>query len=196
MLLVEDKVQLPRLYLGLGYARRPSPRRRRHWTRWRIARGRQELAPVQAARLNELQVAQDVSAFEASQGLASTFQVIVGPRVAATVSRRSAVSWTRRSRSSRRRRRGASATVRFQIAPRRRSSTGSRASAGRGGKADQLNLYTSAREPRYFEGDPARYRALAPSDVQAAAARFLGRVVLVSVVPEGKKELAVPEVAR
>ena len=67
---------------------------------------------------------------------------------------------------------------------------------GFGGKADQLNAYfTETGDPDYFEEDLARYRALAPSDVQAAAGSFLGpgRVV-VSVVPEGKKELAVPEV--
>jgi zinc protease len=67
---------------------------------------------------------------------------------------------------------------------------------GFGGKADQLNAYfTETGDPDYFEEDLARYRALAPTDVQAAAQSFLGpgRVV-VSVVPEGKKELAVPEV--
>ena len=43
----------------------------------------------------------------------------------------------------------------------------------------------------------ARYRSLQPNDVQAAARQFLGPGrVLVSVVPEGKKELAVPEVSR
>ena len=66
------------------------------------------------------------------------------------------------------------------------------------GKADQLNNYFfRTGNPDYFEEDLARYRALDPNDIQAAAARYLGpaRVVL-SVVPEGKKELGVQEVAK
>jgi zinc protease len=67
-----------------------------------------------------------------------------------------------------------------------------------GGKADQLNLdYFRTGDPDYFEEDLARYRALDPNDLQAAAARYLGAGrVLVSVVPEGKQELAVPEVGK
>jgi zinc protease len=69
---------------------------------------------------------------------------------------------------------------------------------GFGGKADQLNAYYfRTGNPDYFEEDLARYRSLSPNDVQAAAARFLGPGrVLISVVPEGKKELAVPEVVQ
>jgi len=61
---------------------------------------------------------------------------------------------------------------------------------GFGGKADQLNAYfTVTGEPDYFNEDLGRYRALSPSDVRAAAARFLpndARVEL-TVVPEGTK---------
>jgi zinc protease len=69
---------------------------------------------------------------------------------------------------------------------------------GFGGKADRLNGYLfHAGDPDYFEEHLARYRALSPSDVRAVAQRFLGqgRVVL-SVIPEGRRELAVPEAAR
>ncbi len=64
------------------------------------------------------------------------------------------------------------------------------------GKADQLNHYL------YYTGDPgaaerdlARYRALTPADVQRAAQRYLhGRNrVIISIVPEGRTELAVQE---
>jgi zinc protease len=61
-----------------------------------------------------------------------------------------------------------------------------------------LNGYLfHAGDPDYFEEHLARYRALSPSDVRAVAQRFLGqgRVVL-SVIPEGRRELAVPEAAR
>jgi zinc protease len=52
-----------------------------------------------------------------------------------------------------------------------------------GGKADLLNAYYFAtRDPDYFNEDLARYRALAPEDVQAAIRAFLpaaGRVELI-----------------
>jgi zinc protease len=64
---------------------------------------------------------------------------------------------------------------------------------GFGGKANQLNAYyIYTGNPDYFNEDLARYMALDPSDIQAAAQTWLrdnGRVVL-SVVPEGQTELA------
>jgi hypothetical protein len=45
---------------------------------------------------------------------------------------------------------------------------------GFGGKADQLNAYFSrTADPDWFNEDLARYRALAPSDIRAAARAFL-----------------------
>jgi zinc protease len=45
---------------------------------------------------------------------------------------------------------------------------------GFGGKADQINSYfTETGDPDWFNEDLARYRALSPSDIRAAAARFL-----------------------
>jgi zinc protease len=60
---------------------------------------------------------------------------------------------------------------------------------GFGGKADQLNAYyTNTGDPDWFSEDLARYRSLKPSDITAAAARFLpaGRRVELTVVPEKK----------
>jgi zinc protease len=61
---------------------------------------------------------------------------------------------------------------------------------GFGGKADQLNSYfTATGDADYFNEDLGRYRALSPSDIRAAAARFLvkdARVEL-TVMPEGAK---------
>jgi zinc protease len=58
---------------------------------------------------------------------------------------------------------------------------------GFGGKADQLNSYFSRTgNPDWFNEDLARYRALSPSDIRAAARAFLPptrRVELV-VMPE------------
>jgi zinc protease len=65
---------------------------------------------------------------------------------------------------------------------------------GFGGKADQLNqYYFYTGNPDYFEEDLARFRAVSPSEVRAVAQRYLGPGrVLLSIVPSGKKELAVP----
>jgi zinc protease len=60
---------------------------------------------------------------------------------------------------------------------------------GFGGKADQLNAYyTNTGDPDWFNEDLARYRALSPSDIRAAADRFLpaDRRVELTVVPETK----------
>jgi zinc protease len=64
-----------------------------------------------------------------------------------------------------------------------------------GGKADQLNYYNYfTSTPDYFQQDLDRYRAVTPATVQAAARTYLvnGHRVVLSVVPQGKPELAVP----
>jgi len=67
---------------------------------------------------------------------------------------------------------------------------------GFGGKADQLNFYNYfVGTPDYFEKDLDRYRKVTAADVQQAARGYLvdaHRVVL-SVVPQGKPELAVKQ---
>ena len=58
---------------------------------------------------------------------------------------------------------------------------------GFGGKADQINSYfTETGDPDWFNEDLGRYRALSPSDVRSAAARFLpiGRRVELTVEPQ------------
>ncbi len=67
---------------------------------------------------------------------------------------------------------------------------------GFGGKADQLNYYNYfVGTPDYFQKDLERYRRVTPAAVQRAVRAYLSpphRVVL-SVVPQGKPELAVKE---
>jgi zinc protease len=64
---------------------------------------------------------------------------------------------------------------------------------GFGGKSDQLNAYNMfLGDPGYFEKDLERYRSATAARLQAAAARWLkphGRIVL-SVVPRGRLGLA------
>ena len=64
---------------------------------------------------------------------------------------------------------------------------------GFGGKADQLNFYNYfVGTPDYFQKDLDRYRRVTPADVQQAVRRHLteGHRVVLSVVPQGKPELA------
>ena len=195
-IVLEDRVQLPRLYMA--WVTPPA-----------FAPGDAALdavAGVLAGGKNsrlykrlvyELQVAQDVSAGQGSQGLASTFAVVVTARsghkleeirglVDEEIAKLQAAPPSERELQRFQNRTEASFFDRLERV------------GGFGGKADQLNLYYfRTGDPDYFEEDLARYRALGPSDVQAAAFKFLGAGrVLISVVPEGKKELAVAEVAR
>jgi zinc protease len=67
---------------------------------------------------------------------------------------------------------------------------------GFGGIADQLNTYEYfAGTPDYFEQDLDRYRRLTPADVQRATKQYLAdpHKVVLSVVPQGKTDLAVSE---
>lgn len=67
---------------------------------------------------------------------------------------------------------------------------------GFGGKADQLNFYNYfVGRPDYFHKDLDRYRKVTAADVQRVARRYLvdARRVVLSVVPQGKPELAVTQ---
>jgi zinc protease len=66
---------------------------------------------------------------------------------------------------------------------------------GFGGKADQLNAYSVfLDDPSYFERDLARYEAVTAADLHHAAQKYLRREnrVALSVVPRGKLSLALP----
>ncbi len=63
---------------------------------------------------------------------------------------------------------------------------------GFGGKSDQLNAYnTFLGDPGYFAADYARYRDATPKTItDAVSSLSLDRRVLLSVVPRGRRELA------
>jgi zinc protease len=195
-LVLEDRVQLPRLYLAW-----PAP------PEYSASSAAVDaLAGVLAEGKNsrlykrlvyELQVAQDVTAFQDPGALASVFLVIVTAR-----SGHGLEEIRRLVDEEIAHLRGGPPTERELVRFQNRTEAGYYDAlervGGFGGKADRLNdYYFYTGNPDYFEEDLARYRALAPSDVQAAAFSYLtkGRVAI-SVVPEGRRELAVTEVAQ
>jgi zinc protease len=66
---------------------------------------------------------------------------------------------------------------------------------GFGGKSDQLNAYnTFLGDPGFFDRDLSRYRGVTTSSLRDATARHLhhDRRVALSIVPKGRAELALP----
>jgi zinc protease len=189
-MVLEDRVQLPRLYTC--WLTPPS-----------YAPGDAEMDVVAGvltggknARLYkrlvyDLQIAQDVGAFQGSQALSSQFCITATARAGHSLSELETVIQEE--------------LARLRIEPptdRELARVVNQAEASFldrlerigsfGGKADQLNAYYwRTGNPDWFAEDLARYKALAPKDISAAATHLRddARVVL-SVVPNGKPELA------
>jgi len=195
-LVIEDKVQRPRLYIEW-----PTPPYLSASDAALDALGG-ILASGKNSRLYkrlvyDLQVAQDVSASQDSKALASTFSVIVTARSGHTLEEMRGlvdeeIARIRSAPPSQRE------LQRFQNRTEANFYDRLEKLGGFSGKADQMNNYFfSTGDPDYFEQDLARYRALKVSDIRAVAQRFLvPQRILLSVVPEGKKDLAVKEAER
>jgi zinc protease len=183
---LQDRVQLPRLYLS--------------WLTPAFFRpGDAELdvvAQVYKRLVYELQIAQDVSAFQASSALGSQFEIIVtakpaegGTSVQSLVDRiRGIVDEEIGKLQS-----AAPAGREFERAINQiEASFYDRMErvGGFGGKGDQLNSYFFATgNPDYFNEDLSRYRALSASDIQAAAAFWLPVNRRVELVVEPQKQV-------
>ena len=184
---ISDRVQLPRLYLA--------------WiTPAHFAPGdaaldlvADTLAGGKNSRLYkrlvyDMQIAQDVSAFQQSQALASVFQITVTPRPGHTIDelRKVVDEEVAKLQTAEPTAHELERSVN-QIESsfyNRMERTG-----GFGGKGDQLNAYfTYTGDPDWFNEDLARYRAQSPSDVRAAAAQFLplDKRVELTIEPEKK----------
>jgi zinc protease len=183
-----DKVQLPRLYLA--------------WlTPPALTPGDAELdlaASVLAGGKNsrlyrrlvyEMQIAQDVSAFQSSADLVSSFVIVATARPGHTVEALEKVideelDALRRAPPEIRELQRAVNSYEASFYARLEQS------GGFGGKADLLNAYyTRTGIPDYFAEDLARYQASTPADVQAAVERYLpsDRRVELVILPEGAK---------
>jgi len=184
---ITDRVQLPRLYLAWLTPRHFEPGDAA------LDMVADVLAGGKNSRLYkrlvyDMQIAQDVNAFQASQALSSSFQIVATPRPGHTVAELQKVIDEEIQKLQR------EAPTAHEL---ERSVNQIEASfynrmervGGFGGKADQLNAYvTFTGDPDWFNEDLSRYRALSPLDLSAAALEFLplGRRVELIVEPEKK----------
>ena len=183
---IQDAVQLPRLYLT--------------WiTPAHLAPGDAELDVVSLllaggknSRLYnrlvyDLQIAQDVTAYQASKSLNSEFQVIVTARPDASIDRirgivDEEIRALQQTPAGQREFRRALNQIESSFYDRMERV------GGDGGVADQMNAYyEAAGDPAYFNEDLSRYRALAPDDITAAATKFLPLTRRVELVVEPRK---------
>ncbi|HSL24069.1 MAG TPA: pitrilysin family protein [Vicinamibacterales bacterium] len=190
-----DRVQLPRLYLAwLTPAHfRPGDAA--------LDMVSQVLAGGKNSRLYkrlvyDLQIAQDVAAFQASAALSSSYQIIVTPRLdrrdGKSVTPQAAIEDVQRivdEELEKLRNEPPSAREMERALNQVEASfyDSMEAVGGFGGKADRLNAYFFATgDPDYFNEDLARYRALSANDIQAAVRRFLpqDRRVELTVLPQ------------
>ena len=192
--LIEDRVELPRLYLGWLSAAM-------------YAAGDAELdlladilSSGKASRLyrslvHEHRMATDVSAYQSSRELGGSFQVVATavPGVGLGVLEQAIHEEIARV--------GAEGPTPDEMA---RSMAMTEAAfvsrlqtlGGFGGKSDQLNHYNVfVGDPGYFARDLERYRSADGTSIRAAAASFLdpAACVTLSVVPAGRSELAAPD---
>jgi zinc protease len=191
---LEDRVQLPRVYNA-----------------WHSVRGFADddaalevlaavLASGRSSRLYrrlvyDLQIAQDVVAFQEGNRLDGMFQVYATARPGhdLTALQRVVDEEVRRIAEA-----GPTPreVQRVQNQVEARFLNGMERVGSFGGKADQLNYYNYfVGTPDYFERDLDRYRRVTPADVQRVARQYLGqqRRVVLSVVPQGRTNLAVTE---
>ncbi len=190
-LVAEDRVSLPRLYMAWLSPRAFAPGDAELDLLANILAGGKN-SRLYKRLVYEMQIAQDVTSYQASSGLASTFMIIATARAGRTLGEiekviQEEIGRIRQEAPSRRE--VDRAVNQFEAGfLDRLESVG-----GFGGKADALNAYyVETGDPDYFNEDLSRYRAVDPQDVSAAAVSTLrddARVVL-SIVPAGKKDLA------
>lgn len=192
-LVLEDKVQLPRLYMAWHSPAFFRPGDAEMDIAASILAGGKN-SRLYKRLVYELQIAQDVGAYQASGQVGSSFQIVATARTGHTLAELEKViaeELQRLLRDGPERREVERAVNQYEASFLRRLE----AVGGFGGKADQLNAYfTQTGNPDYFQEDLARYKALDPTDIQSAMESVLRsdqRIVL-SVVPNGKTDLAAP----
>jgi zinc protease len=188
-----DRVQLPRLYLTWLTPPLYSPGDAELDVVASVLSGGKN-SRLYKRLVYDLQVAQDVSAFQASKILASLFQIVVTARPSSDPPEQALEKLKTIVDEELQRLRDAPPDDREvqRVINQTEASFFSRMEniGGFGGKADQLNgyfMYTG--NPDYFNEDLARYRAVQATDMQAAVRRWLpaDRRVELIVVPAPKE---------
>ena len=193
---IEDRVQLPRLYLSWLTPALYKPGDAELDVVSQILAGGKN-SRLYKRLVYDMQIAQDVTAFQASAALDSQFQIVVTARPAdgatppatlidriRTVVDEEIVKLQQAPPTSREFQRAINQVEASFY--NRMESVG-----GFNGKGNQLNAYyTATGNPDYFNEDLSRYRALGAGDVQAAAAFWLpaSRRVELTVEPMKGRE--------
>jgi zinc protease len=185
---ITDRVQLPRLYLAWHTPGLLKPGdATMDITANLLSSGKN--SRLYRRLVYDLQIAQDVAAFQQSQALGSNFVIMATARPGQGLDKIQAVIDEELDKL----RKEAPAAREMTRALNQTEASFYRSMervGGFGGKADQLNAYfKSAGTPDYFDKDLARYRAVTAAEVQAAVDRYLpkDRRVELSVIPGEKK---------
>jgi zinc protease len=187
-LVLEDKVQLPRLYQTWHSVPVFAPDDAALDVLAYVLAGDKN-ARLYKRLVYEMQVAQDVTAFQNSGRLAGSFGVIITPKPEQTPTRMAELLEEELNKIIAR---GVTAEEMMRAQNTIRANFLDRLASVLG-KAYQLNLYNYfAGSPDYVRQDAARYDAVTAADVQRVAATYLGRKkVVLTIVPEGQAELKV-----
>jgi zinc protease len=183
-----DKVSLPRLYLGWLTPRFYAPGDSALDVVSSVLAGGKN-SRLYKRLVYDMQIAQDVSAFQQSGAIGSSFLIVVTARrghSAAELQTAIDEEIEKLRRESPNAREVQRAVNQIEASFYRRMER----IGGFGGKADQLNAYAFAGgSPDFFAEDLARYTSLSPDDIRSAAARWLpaDRRVELVVEPEAKK---------
>ena len=167
-----DKVALPRLYLAWLTPRFYAPGDSALDITSSVLAGGKN-SRLYKRLVYEMQIAQDVSAFQQSAALGSQFQIVATARSGHTAEELKTVIDEELDRL---RRDGPDPREVQRAINQMEASFYERMEkvGGFGGKADQLNAYKFAGGgPDYFAEDLARYTSLSPADIQSAAVQWL-----------------------
>jgi zinc protease len=183
-----DQVRLPRLYLAWLTPRLFAPGDAALDVVSSVLTGGKN-SRLYKRLIYDTQMAQEITAYQGSGALGSSFQIIATARPGHTVAEMQKAIDEEIERLKRQppdAREVQRAINQIEASFYRRMER----VGGFSGKADQLNAYFAAGGgPDFFAEDLARYTTLTPSDIQAAILEWLpaGRRVELVVEPEGKK---------
>lgn len=186
-LVLEDKVQLPRLYYYWHTVKQNAP------DDAPLDLAAYLIAGAKGSRLTKAlvydqQIATQVTAYQNGKRLDGDFTVFATAKPGVTLAQlqevmdRELARLAREGPTSRELEQAKNATESQFLQSLERVSS----------KADQLNAYYyESGQPDGFAADLARYRAVSADDIKRAAGYLMNAKVVLSVVPEGKKEMAV-----